>query len=355
MSVADLPPWLVRVFAFVFGAFFGSFFNVAIYRWPRELSVVSPSRSHCPHCGAQIPGHLNVPILGYLWLRGRTACCGERLSPRYLIVELAGAGLCLALAERLVVQAAPSVELGPAVFSAAIEFAFVGGLLIATFVDLEWREIPDEVSIAGTALGLATVSVRLGGPSPAEAALGAGGAFLIVQLLLVWSWEQLTGRRGMGEGDAKLLMFIGAFLGWQGALFALVAGAFQGIAAVVVATATGARLGAASDGAEAPSSAGDVTELDNLEGTRADSPRIQPPPPGAPLRTADGVTATLEQQGRLLKVVDRHDRLLWIWRTDAEEDLAARAVPFGPFLALGALEFLFFGPQLVDAYLALFL
>ena len=65
MIVSDLPAWAIRAFAFLFGALWGSFFNVAIYRWPRDMSVVTPP-SHCPHCKAPVPAYRNVPILGYL-------------------------------------------------------------------------------------------------------------------------------------------------------------------------------------------------------------------------------------------------------------------------------------------------
>ena len=173
--LSDLPPWLFRAAAFVFGALWGSFFNVAIYRWPREMSVVSPP-SHCPHCKAPIPAHRNVPILGYLLLRGRTACCRKKLNARYMLVELASGLLCVAIVERFLVGQPGHVPLSEVVMSPVLFFAFAGGLLIATFVDLEWMEIPDEVSLGGTALGLGTVMLRPDGPDAADLALGAGGA-----------------------------------------------------------------------------------------------------------------------------------------------------------------------------------
>src|SRR5690606_17157649 len=105
MLATDFPEWYIRILALVVGALFGSFFNVAIYRWPREMSVVSPP-SHCPSCGAPVKPRQNVPIFGYLLLRGRAKCCGAPLSPRYLVVELLGAVLGLAVAEHFFVNAA---------------------------------------------------------------------------------------------------------------------------------------------------------------------------------------------------------------------------------------------------------
>jgi leader peptidase (prepilin peptidase)/N-methyltransferase len=232
LLAAEIPPWAVALIAFLFGAVWGSFFNVAIYRWPLGLSVVRPA-SHCPGCRAIIPAYLNVPIFGYLFLRGKTACCGQPLSPRYPIVEALSAVLCVALAQRYVVAAPEGTLLSHAALTTLCYFAFAGGLLIATFVDLERMEIPDEVSLPGAALGLATAAWR-DPPGAVDAALGAGAGFLVVQVLFVWCYELLLGRRGMGEGDSKLLLMIGAFLGWQGAAFALFAGAAQGLVAAAV-------------------------------------------------------------------------------------------------------------------------
>lgn len=299
---ADLSPWLVRTVAFVFGAVWGSFFNVAIHRWPRGMSVVSPP-SHCPACGAPIPWWRNVPIVGYLALRGRAACCGATLSPRYVLVELLSAVLCVALAERYVVRAEPTAVWHDAALLALVYFAFAGALVVATFVDLEWMEVPDEVSLPGAALGLATAAMRPE-PGAAAAALGAGAGYLIVQLVFVWAYERLAGRRGMGEGDSKLLMMIGAFVGWRGALFALVAGALQGLVVAIVLLATGRRV-----------------------------------TPAPPEDLDDGAAAGAEEPGG-----DEEPR-----------HVGHLKVPYGPFLALGALEFLFFGEWIAERYFALWM
>ena len=307
LLASDLPAWAVRGLAFVFGALWGSFFNVAIYRWPRDMSVVTPP-SHCPSCKAPIPAWRNVPILGFIVLRGRAACCGARLSPRYLVVETLSALLCVALAERFVVHADHGASLVGTSLETVVYFALIGALVIATFVDLEWMEIPDEVSLPGAALGLATASLR-SEPGADAAALGAGGGFLIVQVLFVWTYERLTGRRGMGEGDAKLLMLIGAFLGWQGALFALVAGAMQGL---VVA------LGVILSG-RSPTVVPPPVETDETDHTEPSEPSEKEQ--DAPVAPAGA--------GQI-------------------------KVPFGPFLALGAVEFLFFGDAILRAYTGLF-
>lgn len=308
MLSSELPAWFVRVFAFLFGTLWGSFFNVCIYRWPREMSVVSPP-SHCPGCGAPIPPWRNVPVFGYLALRGRAACCGTQMSPRYLLVEVLGGLLCVATFERWFVNAGTDRAAVDAAIEALLYFAFAGGLLVATFVDLEWMEIPDEVSLPGAALGLMTVMLRQA-PGAEEAALGAGLGFLLVQVLFVWGYEYLMGRRGMGEGDSKLLLFIGAFIGWKGAVFAIVAGSVQGLVAAGVALATGTPL--------APK------RPDALESTAAEAPS--------------------EDSTREPSQEDEEDL------EDDELDDGRLRMPFGPFLALGALEFLFFGDRFIAWY-----
>lgn len=339
MLASELPAWFVRVLAFVFGTTWGSFFNVAIYRWPREMSVVSPG-SHCPACGKPIPAWRNVPILAYALQRGRAACCGAPMTPRYLFVEVLSGALALAIAERFVVHAADGVPADAVAIEALLWFAFAGGLVIATFVDLEWMEIPDEVSIGGTALALATATFRPTVPLE-EVLLGAGGGYLLVQLLLVWSWERLTGRRGMGEGDSKLAMLIGAFLGWRGALFALVAGSFQGIVAWTIARATGARIGPSealvgSDDDPPAKHAGAAAALPEGPGAASDTPSGTDTPPAADTPSGtDTPPAGDSDSGSELSSLER-------------------PIPFGPFLALGAIEFLFFGERIVDWYLSLF-
>ena len=133
---------LFAVLAFVTGAAIGSFLNVGIYRLPRDISIKEPSRSFCPNCKTQIPWRQNIPIVSWLFLRGRCAKCGARIAFRYFGVELLTALLFLAVWE---------------VFPWKIAIAywvFVSILLIATFVDLEHFIIPDQITIGGTIAGI---------------------------------------------------------------------------------------------------------------------------------------------------------------------------------------------------------
>ena len=347
----DLPAIFVRITAFLFGTLWGSFFNVAIHRWPRGMSVVTPP-SHCPACGKPIAPFRNVPLLGWLFLRGKAQCCGAKISARYPLVELLGGVLCLAIAERVIVQSAEASEVVPVALETLGYFMFAGGLLIATFVDLDFMEIPDEVSLPGAALGLATAPLR-SMPGAADAALGAGGGFLVVQLLFVWVYERLTGRRGMGEGDAKLLAMIGAWLGWQGALFALVAGAMQGVLVAIALIATGrptTPAGVLTEESTANPDAktrreaeerDDATTEEDTEETGDDDERGEVGTPDA-----EGEADEDEDEDDAAEGDDDDDD-----DDDEPESTGRMKVPFGPFLAIGALEFFFFGERLIAAYL----
>ncbi len=133
---------IFSVSVFLLGATVGSFLNVCIYRLPLDLSVNEPRRSFCPSCKEQIPWHQNLPLLSWLLLRGRCANCGNRIALRYFFVELLTALLFLAVWRSFPWQMAIALW----VLSAL--------LIVATFIDFEHFIIPDEVTIGGVAAGL---------------------------------------------------------------------------------------------------------------------------------------------------------------------------------------------------------
>jgi leader peptidase (prepilin peptidase)/N-methyltransferase len=137
---------------FVLGTMVGSLLNVCIHRMPRGESIIFPS-SHCPHCQYSIPFYLNIPIVTWIYLRGRCANCGAPISPRYLAVELlTGVVFCSAWQ----VYGAQSALL------ALVICLLLGGLIVATFIDLEHFIIPDEITIGGMVVG---VLISIGVPS----------------------------------------------------------------------------------------------------------------------------------------------------------------------------------------------
>jgi leader peptidase (prepilin peptidase) / N-methyltransferase len=245
------------VVAFFGGLIFGSFITVVGHRVPRGESVVG-GRSHCPGCGAQIAAYDNVPVLSWLLLRGRSRCCGERISARYPLTELALGALWTATVA--VLWDDPT--------EVALGLAFVTTLLAVTLTDLDRRVIPNKILLVAALVGVAIAAV--GDPSSlperAVSAAAAGGVLFLVVLAYP---------RGMGLGDVKLTALMGLYLGRNVApavLVALLAGSIVGLWMI------------AREGAEA----------------------------------------------------------------------RKRAIPFGPFLALGGVVGLLAGDQLVDLYLSTF-
>lgn len=185
--------------AAVLGALFGSFLNVVIARLPEGESIVYPG-SRCPSCKTPIPPFHNVPVLSWLWLRGRCASCKTTISARYPMVELLTSALFVACAARL--------GAAPALIGA---WAFCCALVAVTFIDLDIWEIPDEIVVIGTPIACLARPWLFDVPwfSGLVGAL-LGASFL---LLVRWVYFALRGIEAMGLGDVKLLMFIGAFLG----------------------------------------------------------------------------------------------------------------------------------------------
>jgi leader peptidase (prepilin peptidase)/N-methyltransferase len=193
---------------FIFGTVVGSFLNVCIVRLAKGESLVTPP-SHCPNCRKPIPFYDNVPLLSYLWLRGRCRSCKQRISPRYFWIELATGLLAVGLAHRFGIGVA---------FVAG--FIFAAALVVIAFIDLHIRIVPDVISLPGIALGLvfSIVNHLMAGatgfpPPPLSSFTGIliGGGIL---WLVAWTYERITHTEGMGGGDIKLLAMIGAFLGW---------------------------------------------------------------------------------------------------------------------------------------------
>jgi len=141
---------LQAVIAFVVGACVGSFLNVCVYRIPLNRSVVHPG-SHCAACGAPIPWYFNIPIVSWLVLRGRAACCGTKIDARYWLVELAVAVLFMALWLRY-----PPIE-------AVIYAIMMSGLTAACLIDLDHYIIPDRFTLGGCVAGFLACAIHPAG------------------------------------------------------------------------------------------------------------------------------------------------------------------------------------------------
>jgi len=210
--------------AVLWGAVWGSFFNVLIVRIPAEESLVRPV-SHCRSCGEAIRWYDNVPILSYLLLRGRCRRCGARFSPRYLLVELLVAGLAVLLYHSLV-HGDVVTPIGLRLARFVVLSLFAGLLVAITFIDLDTMRIPDAITYPGIPVCIG-LSLFFGHPHWWDGLAGGAAGYLLIRLLAD-GYRLVTGRTGMGYGDAKLLAMIGGLLGWQALLPVLFLSALQG-------------------------------------------------------------------------------------------------------------------------------
>jgi leader peptidase (prepilin peptidase)/N-methyltransferase len=219
--------WVFLASAFVMGSCFGSFLNVCIARWPHDQSVVSPP-SRCPRCEQQIAWHDNVPILGWLWLRGQCRRCALPISWQYPLVELLVGLGWLTSAWHF----GASLE--------ALRVATFGTVLLGIGItDAKTYLIPDGFTVSGLVLmlGFALANVFIGESSrfaplwPAflGACAGAGAITLIG-----WIAEVIMKREAMGFGDTTLMAVVGAAVGIEKSLLTIVAGAFVGAVTFVL-------------------------------------------------------------------------------------------------------------------------
>lgn len=290
-----------HVFAFVLGALFGSFANVCIYRWPptaehpRGRSVVRPG-SHCPACGKPVRWYDNVPLLSYGVLRGRCRDCGTGFSARYLLVEAAMAILFLATYHFTVVAAFPFEPLSLRVLRFLVLSALVFVLVVITFIDLDHQLILDKITYPAIPIfyGLGLLLPERGW---LDGLIGAALGYGVVRLISD-GYYHLTGREGLGYGDGKLLAVIGALLGWQAVVAALFAGSLLGSLVSIPVLLLARRRAPDSGTATADQAPGDDQDDDEL-----------------PFRHAQ--------------------------------------VPFGPFLALGAILYVFVEPWLAVRFVGL--
>ena len=194
------------------GMVIGSFLNVVIYRLPLNQSVIKPG-SHCPKCKCAIAWHQNIPLLSYSLLRGRCANCKTQIPLRYPLVELI-TGVLFFLAFK-------GIE--PNLFSIVSQvriWIFISICVAVTFIDLDHRIIPDELSLGGWVLGAATAfwDFRYPPLHLVIASLGGFGFFFLFAVI----YEKITGRVGLGGGDIKFMGTIGIFLGLGGIWAALI-------------------------------------------------------------------------------------------------------------------------------------
>lgn len=245
MALLAVDPVLFTGLVFLLGLLVGSFLNVVVHRLPKMMDAewqaqcaelrgeplpAEPRfnlwlpRSACPACGHVITALENLPLLSWLWLRGRCASCKTPISARYPLVELLTALLSAAVAWKW----------GPTIQTAGA-LLLVWMLVALAFIDLDTTLLPDSLTLPLLWAGLL---INLGGhfASLPDAVVGAAAGYLVLWSVY-WLFKLVTGKEGMGYGDFKLLAAIGAWLGWQllpvTLLLASVVGAVVGLAMIV--------------------------------------------------------------------------------------------------------------------------
>ena len=304
--------------SFLLGANVGSFANVCVCRWPAGESVVSP-RSRCPKCMNAIVWYDNIPVLSWLMLGAKCRHCDKTISWQYPLVEALTGVVFLLVYWEFGMTLASLIYMG-----------FAAAMIVVTFQDLADWTIPDQITIPGIFIGIGLSLLGMVMPEsgllvskPLDAILGAalgGGIIYGMNFITV----VLLKKFGMGFGDVKLLAMIGAFTGWQGAGLTLIGAAYLGTMVGVpmilyfkffAKEETGA-ADAVADGESEGEGGGESEGVDEGEGAGGSS-------------------------------VQGED--------DEEQEISLRGhyLPFGPYLAIAGVLYVFFGPQFIDWYLGL--
>lgn len=238
-SLTGVPEIVAYIFVFVFGAIVGSFLNVVIHRVPNEESIVFPN-SACPNCKTPIKAYDNIPLFGWLMLRGKCRSCGMPISPRYPAVELLNALLFLLVYWQ--------IGLSPML---PVYLAFVSAMVALIFIDAEHMILPNVITYPLLAIALLIriifpivfaenyfsdtvffpATYLAGQPAWLVSLFGAvvgalvgGGSLWLVGAV----WKALRGVDAMGLGDVKMMLGVGALLGWRLAFLSIFLGAFAG-------------------------------------------------------------------------------------------------------------------------------
>lgn len=204
--------FFVSLIFFVYGAIFGSFYNVVIFRLPESKSIIKP-RSSCPECGRFLGFFDLFPIFSYLFLKGKCRYCGTKISSRYAYVEFISAVLCCVC----------YLYFG---FNASFfeAYIFCSLLLCITFIDLDHMIIPDTLSLGGSLVGALFAVIFF---SWKDSLIGGFVGALVIYLIYLFG-KLIYKKDAMGGGDLKMMLMVGIFLGLKGVLSTIAIGVFSG-------------------------------------------------------------------------------------------------------------------------------
>ena len=214
----EIPDLFFYPASLILGLSLGSFYNVCVHRYLTGQSVVRPG-SHCPGCGHTLSWWENIPLLSYVLLRGKCGSCSGKISPRYPAVEALSGVLSLLLAIKF--------GFGAAYF---IFLFFSGLLIVASFIDFEIFILPDIITLPGAALAfMSSFILPISWVDSLTGALIGSGIFLLIQK----TYKLVKKIDGLGTGDIKLMLMLGALTGWQGLPILIFSSALLGLIAAV--------------------------------------------------------------------------------------------------------------------------
>jgi leader peptidase (prepilin peptidase)/N-methyltransferase len=325
MSPALFPEWTV-IFGIVIGAFFGSFLNMVIYRLPRGLSFGEPKRSFCPNCKHSLDWIDLFPLLSWLSTGGKCRYCKQPIAFRYEIVEIVTAALFGGIWWRFM-SGVPNPQ-----WVSALAYALCACALVAIiFIDAEFYIIPDELNAFLLIVAVAYQAAK------GEIGLCLEGALLGWGLLwgIAFLGRMLFGKDAMGDGDIKMMRGIGALLGpvllTANVGIAVILGIIGGVAGMILAKRTQAQ-----------------PPTDRDEGAPEEAP-YPPTPIWVILASGAWYLFCLDVVALFVKPLDRWIVSKFPQEAVEEEDdwkPTATTIPFGPYLAAGAILCMLFGPAI---------
>ena len=358
LQVIDAFMPYIYVFCTLFAACVGSFSNVIIYRIPEHKSIAWPPSS-CPKCGNRIKPYDNIPVLSWLILRGKCRSCKAPISPQYVIVEAICALFGFFLCHQIFGANAQVLMLDGVFWRMAVLFVvmtlFCTGSLALAIMDWRTTEIAPEVALPIAGLGILAAVVMpdawpytfvLGNIGWLDSILGGliGGGVVVA---IIGLYYLIRGRIGMGGGDIWMMIMVGAVLGWQCLPFIFLAASLQGIIASVIAICLGkkqqtkeqnglfrnevaAEVEAEVHGVDTSDKSNDKSAEDT---TKSDDKSAE-----------DTAKSDDKSAENTAKSDDKSDKV-----DDALDDsrMGNLAIPFGPFIALAAIEYVFFGKWLL--------
>jgi len=222
---------LLAIVSFL-GLLLGSFGNAAIHRIPREipLGLFSHTRSKCPKCEKQIDAKHNIPLVSFFLLKGKCAECKQPISSRYPWVEFLSMLLFFAAAWVFIRHRGFSwgyEALGKELVFLALQIYFLWSLLVVTYIDIDFRIIPDRFSLGNWGVALMALFI-FGEPDMWQGLLGGAMGFGLF-FLLAWGYEKLKGIEGLGFGDVKMMGWLGTWLGLEWVPFIIFVASVSGL------------------------------------------------------------------------------------------------------------------------------